>query len=183
MKTWPGNNRNGAVAIWQGLSKHVAREPAQITGVERPFFRHHLACHIHQRPLQVLREFLPHGGVMDVRVTVRHLRPKMAEVALNKVVGNAEVDHSCSDGVAKLMGLEAEEFAVGVADLMVVGQAVDSLREALLLAHPALRTRNSKVVDRPVARTTCCCSCTTRAISCETGIVCSLFILPCMNRR
>src|SRR5580704_5714599 len=134
MRTWPGNNRNSAVPIWQGLSQHVAREPAQIACVERPFFRHHLACHIHQRPLQVLREFLPHGGVMNVRVTVRHLRSEMAQIALNEVVGNAEVDHSRSDGMAKLMRLEAEEFAVGVADLMVISQAVDSLREALLLA-------------------------------------------------
>src|SRR5258708_15625500 len=38
MRTWPSNDRNGAVAVWQGLSQHVAREPAQITGVERPFF-------------------------------------------------------------------------------------------------------------------------------------------------
>jgi len=40
---------------------------------------------------------------MNVRVTVRHLRPEMAQIALNEVVGNAEVDHSRSDGMAKLM--------------------------------------------------------------------------------
>ena len=103
MRTWPGNNRNRAVAVWQGLSQHVASEPAQITCIERPVFRHHFAGHINQRSLQVLGEFFPHRCVMDVRVTVRHLWPKMAEIALNKVMGHAEVDHSRSDGVAELM--------------------------------------------------------------------------------
>ena len=37
---------------------------------------------------------------------------------------HAEIDQSRSDGVAKLMCLEAEELAVCVADLMVIGQAV-----------------------------------------------------------
>lgn len=79
-----------------------------------------------------------------MRISVRHLWPKMAEVALNEVVGNAKVDHSRSNGVAKLMRLEAEEFAGGVADLMVISQAVDSLRKALLLAHAALRIRKQQ---------------------------------------
>jgi len=74
-----------------------------------------------------------------MRIPVRHLWPKMAEVALNEVVGNAKVDHSGSHSVAKLMRLEPEEFAVGVADLILVSQAVDSLRKALLLAYAALR--------------------------------------------
>ena len=46
-----------------------------------------------------------------------------------------------------------------------------------------LELENNKVKERPEFRTACCCSCTIRAISCETGIVCSRFILPCMNRR
>src|SRR5208282_4638533 len=98
-----------------------------------------LARHIHQCSLQVLGEFFPHRGVMDMRIPVRHLWPKMPEVALNEVVGNAKVDHSRSYSVAKLMRLEPEEFAVGVADLILVSQAVDSLRKALLLAYAALR--------------------------------------------
>jgi len=81
---------------------------------------------------------------MDVCIPVRHLWSKMAEVALNEVVGNAKVDHSRSDGVAELMRLEAEKFARGVPDLMVVGQAVDLLRETLLLAHAAFRIRKQQ---------------------------------------
>jgi hypothetical protein len=32
-----------------------------------------------------------------------NLRPEMAKIALNEVVGHAEVDHSRSNGVAELM--------------------------------------------------------------------------------
>src|SRR5271157_4641118 len=103
MRTWPGNNRNRAVAVWQGLSQHVAREPPQITCVERSLFWHDFASDINQRSLQVLGEFFPHRCVMNVRVPARHLRPEMAQVALNEVVGHAEVDHSRSNGMAKLM--------------------------------------------------------------------------------
>ena len=42
---------------------------------------------------------------------------------------------------AKRLCLEAEELAVCVADLMVIGQSVNPLRKALLLDHSALRTR------------------------------------------
>ena len=78
MGTWPGNHRNRAVTVGQGLSEHVAREPTQITCIERPFFRHHFAGYIDQRSLQVLGEFVPHRCVMDVCVPARHLWPEMA---------------------------------------------------------------------------------------------------------
>ena len=103
MRTWPGNHGDGTVAVCQSLGKDVASEPAEVAGIEWAVFLHYFAGHIYQRSLQIFGEFFPHRGVMDVCVTARHLRPEMAEIALNEVMGHAEVDHSRSDRVAELM--------------------------------------------------------------------------------
>src|SRR5258708_21504843 len=112
-----------------------------MTSVERSIVRHRFSCHVDQSSLQVFRQFFFHGGVMDVCVTTCHLRPEMAEVALDDVVGHTQINHARSDRVTELMGLKAEELAIRVSYFMVVSQAVDALREAGLLKHSPSRIR------------------------------------------
>ena len=50
----------------------------------------------------------------------------MAQVALDDVVWDSEVDHARSHGVAELMRLEAEELAVGSADSVVIGETLEA---------------------------------------------------------
>jgi hypothetical protein len=51
---------------------------------------------------------------MDVRITTCHLRPEMAQLALDDVVRHTQIDHSCSDRVAELMGLKTEQFSIRI---------------------------------------------------------------------
>ena len=57
---------------------------------------------------------------MNVGVTACHLRPKMAKIPLDEVVRHTQIDHACSNGVAELMGLKAEELAIRVSYLVFV---------------------------------------------------------------
>src|SRR5882724_6734714 len=120
MRTRTGDNRYGAVTICERLSENVAGEPLEVASVERSIFRYRFPGHIDQGSLQVLRQFFFHGGVMDVRIAACHLRSEMTEIALDDVVGHAQIDHARSDRVAELMGLKAKELAIRISDFMVV---------------------------------------------------------------
>ncbi len=73
------------------------------------------------------------SDIVDMCVAARHLRPLVAQVALDDVVRNSEIDHARSNRVAELMRLEAEQLAVGVPDVVIVGKAIDPMSEAGLL--------------------------------------------------
>ena len=86
-----------------------------------------------QRTLQILRQLILHRDIVDVCVPARHLRPFVAQVPLDDVVRNAEIDHARSHRVAELVGLEAEQLAGGVTNVVIKGEAIDSMGEAGLL--------------------------------------------------
>lgn len=78
MWTGTGDNGNGAVTVRERLSENVPREPLEIASVERSAVGGGFPRHVHQDALEVLKQFLLHRGVMNVRVTSGHLRPEMA---------------------------------------------------------------------------------------------------------
>jgi len=61
----------------------------------------------------------------------------VAEIRLDDVVRNSEIDHTGSNGVTELMRLEAEQLAIRSADVVIIGKAIDPMREASLLENPS----------------------------------------------
>jgi hypothetical protein len=70
-------------------------------------------------------------------VAAGHLRTLVAEITLDDVMRNSEIDHTGSNGVTELMRLEAEQLAVSSAYVVIVGKTIDPMREASLLESPA----------------------------------------------
>jgi hypothetical protein len=61
----------------------------------------------------------------------------VAEITLDDVVRNSEIDHTGSNGVTELMRLEAEQLAIRSAYVVIVGKAIDPMSEASLLENPS----------------------------------------------
>src|SRR5271156_5925060 len=135
--TWTSHDWDRAVAVRQSLSQDAASEPLQVGRVVDPILRNHIAGDIDQRAFQILRQFVPHGGVVDMSVAPRHLRTLVAEITLDDVVRNSEIDHTGSHGVTELMRLEAEQLAVRSAYVVIVSKTVDPVSEAGLLENPS----------------------------------------------
>ncbi len=139
VRTRTSHDWDRTVAIRQSLSQHAASEPLQIGRVVDPILCNHFAGDIDQRAFQILRQFVLHGGVVDMGVAARHLRTLVAEITLDDVVRNSEIDHARSNGVTELMRLEAEQLAVCSAYVVIVGKAIDPVSEAGLLENPSFR--------------------------------------------
>ena len=117
VRTRTRHDGDRAVAIRQSLSQGAASESLQIGRVVDPILCNHFAGDIDQRAFQILRQFVLHGGVVDMGVAARHLRTLVAEITLDDVVRNSKIDHTGSNSVTKLKRLETEQLAVRSADV------------------------------------------------------------------
>ena len=73
MWTWTSHDWDRAVAVRQSLSQDAPGEPLQVGRVVDPILRNHIAGEIDQRAFQILRQFVLHGGVVDMGVAAGHL--------------------------------------------------------------------------------------------------------------